>query len=191
MAHLGHGTLFNLDLYRHPVPRKFLNLRLDAGPVAALGNILARQLELDPLEGGALENFPLSKPRARESLQQRIAFDRFITVEGDGVDGRALQKREHQHVPIPPNADIAEVARGKQGAKGLSRQIFVVAVPDIHREQAKHRSRRDPLQPLHPDIANGERRGAAGLLRHGPQGRKTKHQRKKRRTRDGEKGKFH
>ena len=191
MAHLSDGAFFNFDLHRNPVAGEVLDLRLDAGAVAALGDVLPRELELDALEGGPLENLPFGEPRSRQPLEERIGFDGLVALKGDGVDGRALQERQHQHVAVAPDADIAEVARGEEGAEGLPSQIFIVAIPDVHREQAKYRPRGNPLQPLHPDISDGEGRGATGVFCQGPQGSKAKHQRHEHRARGGEKRKFH
>ena len=69
---------------------------------------------------GAIECFPHPDAGGFQVLLEHVIFHRFVAGEGDAGNGWALFHLDDQRIPITQDADVLEVARGKQRADGIT-----------------------------------------------------------------------
>ena len=121
----GDGALIDVDIDSHPVARLGDDLGLDIGVVPALLHVLALQFQLHPLQRRALEYLPHGQTGSLEAVQQSLGFDGLVALDIDFTDAGALDHDHHQHIVVPADVDIVEVAGGKQAARrGADRRII-------------------------------------------------------------------
>jgi hypothetical protein len=171
----GDGAFVDIDVDGHAIAWLGNHLGFDRRVVAPLGDVLPLQLQLHALERRALEHLSDGEARALEAVEQRLGFNRLVAVDVDLADARALGDHDHQHVAIAPDADVVEVASGKQAARRRPdcRGVGNIAHGDRHR--GEHGARSDALQAFDPDVRDHEalingavavgsalRKGAAG-----------------------------
>jgi len=149
-------TFVDLDLQCHAVARQGLDLGLDAGRIAALGDVLALQLVAHALEGGLLEDLAFGQAGLPETLEQLLGGNRLVAFDLDAGDRRTLDHFDDQHTAITAEADVLEEAGPEQGAGRIHQTAFVDRIADVQRQGAEHAAGGDALQTVDADVGDGE-----------------------------------
>src|SRR5690606_12938655 len=110
----------------------------------------------DPVEQRAIEDAALAQAELAQALAQLIGRELARAGDTDIRDRGALDHRHDQYVALALEPDVAEEAGPVQRLDGLLRALLRQGLADAHGQIVEHRPGGDALQPLDPDVLDGE-----------------------------------
>ena len=151
------GDAFLEDQFQvDTVTRQRGNDRFDAGAVFTDAVVEILEALLDIRDGRAVKRLAHPNARGLKVLLEHVIFHRLVAGEGDAGDRRTLFHLHQQGITIAQDADVLEVASGKQRANSVTDIIVGHRIARTHWHTEEGRTNSDTLQAFEMNVLHHE-----------------------------------
>ncbi len=111
---------------------------------------------LNVRQGSTIQRFADTDARGLKVLLEHVVFHRLVAGESDAGNSWTLFYLHQQRITIAQNANVLEVASGKQGANGITNVFIINRVAWAHWHTEEGRTNGDTLKAFEMNIFHYE-----------------------------------